>query len=455
MELTSATRLEDLLKEYPFLVDFLAEYKPQFRKLRNPLMRKVVARTAKLETVASMGGVAVDQLISDLLKAIESGQKETPERLERRAALKSILRGLHEGQDPEALKERFANLIGDVSPGEIGKLEQQLVGEGLGPEEITKLCDLHVRIFQEGLEKQAKLETGTEHPLTLLRNENNQIGKSVIEFRNELNTLKISQSDATRAAAREKLRERLDALAIVDAHYQRKENQLFPFLEKRGITAPPQVMWSVHDEIRSLLKDIRTALASADDEQIFAKGSELAQKIDDMIYKEEKILFPMAVEVLAKEDWEEMLRSEARREPLKSTGGLIQLDTGALSLEQLNLMLTHLPIDATFVDKDDVVRYYSEGKERIFVRTPEVIGRKVQNCHPPKSVHIVNKILEEFKAGRRDVAEFWIELDGKFVHIRYYAVRDKQQHYLGTIEVTQDVTSIRELQGERRLLDWR
>lgn len=455
MEVTSATRLEDLLNEYPFLVDFLADYRPEFRKLRNPVMRKVMARAARIETVASMGGVAVDQLISDLLKAIELGRKEAPERLERKAALKSILRELHEGKDPQTLKERFSNLIGDVSPGEIGRLEQELVGEGLNPEEITKLCDLHVRVFQEGLERQAKLETGTEHPLTLLRNENQQIQKSVLEFRNELNRLKAPQPDAAPAAVTETVRERLDALAKVEAHYRRKENQLFPFLEKHGITAPPQVMWSVHDEIRALLRDTRTALDSADAEQVSAKGNELAHKIDDMIYKEEKVLFPMAMEVLTREDWDEMLRSETARAPPESAGGLLRLDTGELSLEQLNGMLTHLPVDMTFVDENDVVRYYSEGRDRVFARTPEVIGRKVQNCHPPKSAHIVNRILEEFKAGRRDVAEFWIEMGGKFVHIRYYAVRSRQQRYLGTLEVTQDVASIRALHGERRILDWR
>jgi PAS domain S-box-containing protein len=373
------------------------------------------------------------------------------ERQSRREALKSILKGLHQGKAPETLKARFAQLLDDVSPGEIGMLEQELVREGLDPDEITKLCDLHVQLFQEGLEKQTRLETGTQHPLTVLRAENQQIAKAAAEFRDTMKRLGTAQESASLVSKKNEISSRLEALAEVEAHYQHKENQLFPFLEKHGITAPPQVMWSTHDEIRRLIKDMRAALDSQDIASLVDKGEKLAEKVEDMTYKEEKVLFPMAMEVLTKQDWEEMSRAKAERE---MSGVLLSLNTGEVNTEQLNLILTHLPIDVTFIDENDVVRYYSEGKERIFPRSPEVIGRKVQNCHPPKSVHIVNRILEEFKAGKRDVAEFWINLQGKSVHIRYFAVRDRQGRYVGTLEVTQDITSIRTLQGERRLLDW-
>lgn len=132
----------------------------------------------------------------------------------------------------------------------------------------------------------------------------------------------------------------------------------------------------------------------------------------------------------------------------------LPLDTGGLTLKQINLMLEHLPVDLSFVDESDEVRYYSDTADRVFPRSPGVIGRKVQNCHPPKSVHIVEKILDAFKAGSKDVAEFWIQLHGKFVHIRYFALRDRDGNYKGTLEVSQDVTNIRNLEGQRRLLDW-
>ena len=132
----------------------------------------------------------------------------------------------------------------------------------------------------------------------------------------------------------------------------------------------------------------------------------------------------------------------------------LSLDTGQLSVEQINIMLKHLPVDVSFVDASDELRYYSDTPQRIFARTPAVIGRKVQNCHPPKSVHVVQKIIDAFRAKEKDTAEFWIELKGRFIHIRYFAMRDKEGNYRGTLEVSQDVTEIRKLEGERRLLDW-
>jgi DUF438 domain-containing protein len=132
----------------------------------------------------------------------------------------------------------------------------------------------------------------------------------------------------------------------------------------------------------------------------------------------------------------------------------IPLKTGFLTVEQLDLMLTNLPIDVTFVDENDKVRYFTQGKERIFTRTAAIIGRDVQNCHPPQSMHVVQKILDEFKAGTKDLAEFWIPMGEAFVHIRYFALRDENGAYKGVIEVSQNVASIRALEGERRLLDW-
>jgi uncharacterized protein len=137
------------------------------------------------------------------------------------------------------------------------------------------------------------------------------------------------------------------------------------------------------------------------------------------------------------------------------SAGTLPLTTGGLTLEQVDLLLTHLPVDVSYVDAEDTVRYYSDTKDRIFKRTPAVIGRKVQNCHPPKSVGIVEDILKAFKSGKRDSAEFWITLDGHFLHIRYFALRDKTGAYQGCLEVGQDVTGIRALTGEKRLLDWK
>jgi uncharacterized protein len=147
-------------------------------------------------------------------------------------------------------------------------------------------------------------------------------------------------------------------------------------------------------------------------------------------------------------------KTKKMEKKLAGAGNRLALDTGALSVDQVNLLLTNLPVDISFVDENDTVVYYSATPERIFPRTPGVIGRKVQNCHPPKSLDTVTQILSSFRDGSRDTAEFWIELSGKFIHIRYFALRDGGGTYRGSLEVSQDVTGIRALRGEKRLLDW-
>ena len=196
--------------------------------------------------------------------------------------------------------------------------------------------------------------------------------------------------------------------------------------------------------------------------------------VNDMIYKEEHILFPMALETLGESDWAKVREGEEEigyawvqpAETWKPSAGPYQeniphdkvgsltLDTGLLTAEQINLLLMHLPVDISFVDENDKVAYYSQTEDRIFPRSPGIIGRSVQNCHPARSVHVVEKILQEFKAGNRDSAEFWIQMKGRFIHIRYFAMRDRGGKYRGTLEVSQDVTSIRGLEGDKRLLDW-
>jgi PAS domain S-box-containing protein len=143
------------------------------------------------------------------------------------------------------------------------------------------------------------------------------------------------------------------------------------------------------------------------------------------------------------------------REMADSKKRMLEFETGTLSEEEVEAALDSLPVDISFVDKEDLVKYFNKAGKRIFVRTKAVIGRKVQLCHPKKSVHIVNKILESFKTGKNDAAEFWIQMNNRLIHIRYFAVRDKNGKYLGTMEVTQDITDIKKIEGEKRLLDWK
>jgi hypothetical protein len=229
-------------------------------------------------------------------------------------------------------------------------------------------------------------------------------------------------------------------------------------------------MWGLHDEIRKRLKE---AIASdGDPGQVVSRVDELSTMIRDMIYKEEHILYPMALETMDDAEWgrvkygeEEIgyawIESAGDWQPASSAGvndnlatnndAALFLDTGRLTFEQVNLLLSHLPIDITFVDANDRVAYYSKGEERIFPRSPAIIGREVQKCHPPASLQKVNKIVESFRQGKRDSAEFWLHLQGKYVYIRYFAVRDKAGSYRGCLEVSQDIKPIQEITGERRI----
>ncbi|MCK9522017.1 MAG: DUF438 domain-containing protein [Proteobacteria bacterium] len=427
MKLLGATKVHELLSTHPFLEGFLAAQSPKFELLKNRMARATIGRMATLRTAAGIANIDLNQLLVAIADEIERETGERPEvesssgmtREERMEELKQIISHLHDGGDLDVAKERFARAVGDVEATEIAAMEEDLIRGGLPVVEVQRLCDVHV--------------------------------------------------DAAFAQALAAL----DGLNGVENHYQRKENQLFSVLERHGVTGPSQVMWGVHDQIRAALKETRAAVERRD-AQAFVQGTPaLGRDLIEMIYKEEKILFPMALETLAEEEWIELRRGEdelgyvlvepAASWPASAAGGavpaatsvpagLLNVMTGQISLEQLNLILTHLPVDVSFVDEHDAVRFYSEGPERIFPRSPAVIGRKVQFCHPPKSVHVVQDILDSFRAGQETTAEFWIQLHGRFIHIRYFAVHDAAGAYRGCLEVSQDVTAIRQLEGEQRLM---
>jgi len=240
-------------------------------------------------------------------------------------------------------------------------------------------------------------------------------------------------------------------------------------------TGPSKVMWGKHDEIRDRFHDIDSALANKDNNKLLDLTREQLKAIKNMIFMEEKILFPTALRKLPESAWVKIRQGESAigyswitpgnlwdanivgsrntEQPAKNNDK-IELDTGALTAVQINLLLKNLPLDMTYVDENDKVAYYSEGRERIFPRSPGIIGREVANCHPPKSVHIVEKIVEQLKNREKDQAEFWLQMKGKYIHIRYFPIFDDNKVYKGIIEVSQEVSGIRALEGERRLLDW-
>ena len=495
MHIDSKTKLDDLLKTHPFLLEFLAAYSPKFAKLKNPVLRKTVGKLATLGQVAGLGDMPADTLLTAIAGEIArvtgehvksaaaataptAGDTAFTDKAARLEVLKDIIRDLHDGADIDVLRKRFADLVKDLGPTEIPEMEQRLIEEGMPESEVKRLCDVHVQVFKESLEGQPAPQSIPGHPLHTLMSENRALETILSGIENELAGLSGAPGADFPAAALERLKGELDRLSEIEKHYVKKENQLFPLLEDHNVSGPSKVMWAIHDDVRAHLKELTGYVAAGRKAETLGMGRQLLTEIRDMIYKEEKILFPMTLETLTERDWarvkhgeevvgyawvapgedwkpavavapEDLKRSAYRRpdEPLT-------LDTGALTPDIVNLILKTLPLDISFVDANGEVRYFSDTAERLFSRSPAIIGRKVQNCHPPASVHVVETILKAFKAGTRNSAEFWITIRGKFLLIRYIAVRDKDGSYKGCLEVTQDVTEIRALQGQKRLLDW-
>jgi hypothetical protein len=248
------------------------------------------------------------------------------------------------------------------------------------------------------------------------------------------------------------------------------------------ITGPPKVMWGKHDEIRELIKGSIEVLETTDmTKEEFGAVAEMVLEIasqgaKEMITKEEEILFPMSLDVLTEADWYEISKQSLEigfclYDPLitwkpdwaeeqsindsQKSGSHIQLPSGSFSAEEIMTILNTLPVDITFVDKDDKVKYFSQGAERIFQRNRAILNRDVRHCHPPASAHIVDKIIDDFKSGRQNSAPFWINMGGKMIHIEYFALRNDKGEYLGTLEVSHNITPYRELEGEQRILSYK
>ncbi len=266
-------------------------------------------------------------------------------------------------------------------------------------------------------------------------------------------------------------------LCEVEKRYARKENQLFPYLEKYGWTGPSQGMWSFHDANRDLLRAVRKKIESNQLEGIDQDIRIIIGEMQRLAMVEEMRLFPYSLELLSEEDWYEMKEgdeeigwmlkerpspfekiqasvTEAKTPKQNNPMGALHLEEGYLNQEQINLLLKFMPVDLTYVDENDRVLFYNRGEDRVFPRSAGIIGREVRFCHPPKSVGTVLRILEEFKKGTKDDAEFWIRFKGRVIHIRYFALRNKDGIYKGVIEMSQDITDIQKLEGEQRLLSW-
>lgn len=397
----------------------------------------------------------------------------------RKEELKKLILKLHKGISPDIVKEELKKSLKNIPYGEVVEVEQELIEEGMPSEEVLKLCDIHGEVLSGNIDLKGMMLIPPGHPIDIFKNENKEIRKEVSKIRDILVDLFDDNQEFEKQIII--LKQHFNNLMDVDKHYQRKEHLVFPYLEKRGITGVPKVMWGKHDEIRESLKGsieiLKTLNITKDDFVVSANIiiKPALKMTEEMIMKEEEILFPMCMDQITEAEWWEIQKQtleygfclydpqtnwkpknvvDSEPETQINKEGNMQMPSGSFSAEELTAILNILPVDITFVDKNDKVKYFSQNKDRIFSRSRAIINRDVRYCHPPSSVDIVDKIINDFKTGIANHAPFWIQLHGKFILIEYFAIRDNNENYLGTLEVSQDINKHRSLEGEQRILSY-
>lgn len=384
--------------------------------------------------------------------------------------LVEYVRGIKNNLDGKELYEKYKDDIQKVKPQEVFEIFYALLQDESEPREILVFLDKVINAFYSSLVSYEWTRPNNDNFLLDLELEN----KAIIE---KINHIKKILKEKSLDVKKKKLIPKIEELQLFNDHYLKKENILFPYLERnmdkfQGLS----IMWALHDEVRRQIKEMISLLKSqeSNEKQINVGIGKLFFAILGLVKKEELILFPAASEVLSDQDWYEMhkqsldynfpfidkktsISEETDKEVFLerfNEGYQIKTETGELNLEQVIMIFNALPVDLSFVDENNKVRFFTRPKDRIFPRSPAIIGRDVRNCHPPDSVHIVDRIIEGFRSGEKDRAKFWIKMKGKVILIQYFALRDSKGNYRGTLEVSQDITEIQNLEGEKRLLDW-
>nr|WP_252187849.1 PAS domain-containing protein [Anaeromonas frigoriresistens] len=382
----------------------------------------------------------------------------------------------------DAKKEMKANFK-QVTAQEFAICEQYLQQYEISDDELTERMDEILEIF-EGVLVTNKLEVPKGHPIRTYLDEIENIRKVLDKMRGMLHRKFIKNQWA----------ELYDKLNEINIHFSRKQNQLFAALERKGFDKPSQIMWTLDNDIRDIIKKAKEYLEADKDDEFLKLQDEVIEMVEDMMVKEEEILLPTSIDLLSEEDFVQMRKGDdeigyclidsppaygnttneeksksSNNELLKdlasvlqkhgvmnpsSKGEVLDVSQGKLTLEQINLIFKHLQVDLSYVDENEIVKFYSDTKHRVFPRSAGVIGRKVQNCHPRESVDTVEEIIKAFREGEQDEAEFWLEMGDKFIYIIYNAVRDETGNFRGVLEMMQDVTHIRSLEGSQRLLSW-
>lgn len=378
-------------------------------------------------------------------------------------------RRLINGEDGRGLIQEHEDVLSTVTPAETMQVLDSLLVSGVPLETVKTNVGKILNVFFKSLNAYRWEKPGEGHFLHYLMLENREAEKILTEVKS-INKVILKKDSIRDQSLISRLKSLMIRLKEYELHYLKKENILFPHIER---VFPEyrclQIMWSFHDDFRHALKRINLILEAEnpDYDLLNKETGKLFFVVLPVIFREEQILFPVAIKAIPRNSWDEMMTQsyeqgwcyvqppDVYRKKVKLSGeGMLNPGSGNLTPEQIRLLFNSLPVDITFIDENDEVKFFSESKERIFPRSASIIGRKVQNCHPPQSVHTVNEIIAAFRNGTEDHADFWIHIKERLIFIRYFAVRNENREYRGTLEVSQDITEARELTGERRLLNW-
>lgn len=379
--------------------------------------------------------------------------------------LMEYVKGLMYDENGKELYLKYRTFIEEVTPQEVFEIFHLILLEGNRPKEILIVLDKVINVFYKSLANYSWKWPEKGSFMDYLMRENRALEE-------KLEGIKEIIKDKSYKTGKEKLMLRIRELQEFNHHYLKKENILFPYLEKKmkkfdGLS----IMWALHDETRAQIKKVIECLEAEDckDAELNTELGKLFFAMYGLVQKEELILFPAASEIITDSEWLEMQRQSMeyefpfieKPEPVEKDylpdikeGCRFETETGALDFEEMLAILNTLPVDLTFVDENKKVKFFTKPKDRIFPRSPAIIGRDVEKCHPPESVHVVNEILDAFKDGKQDNAVFWIKAKGRMILIQYFALRDTKGKYIGTLEASQDITDIVKLEGERRLLQF-
>lgn len=379
------------------------------------------------------------------------------------------------GNGNKQLFEAYKSDIDAILPRDVITILDKIMKSDIGMEELKSGISKVLNVVHLPLKKLEWKPKPENYFLTDMVSENTELRKILDKLKEKLKVFKPEKTASGKLESeKSEIRSAIKKAGEINIHYLKKENILFPYLEKYwedfGCLS---VMWSIHDDVRKYIKELDVLLQN--DMFSTERFNNIAGKfffsLYAMIFREELILYPAAEENLGKKLWEEMHRESfgIGFSYIKSSGpgymsgeslvsgvneGFVDLGTGMLSPDQVIMIFNTLPVDITFVDEKNRVAYFSSPKERIFTRSKAVIGREVQNCHPPESLHIVNKIINSFRDGTRESENFWIEMKGKTILIQYFAVRNGKGEYKGTLEISSDISNIKKTEGEKRLLDY-